>query len=72
MKRLLRKMSGKGDEVVASWDETTTHTDLDKIEAEFTAKMKQGFFAANLDTNELIQEFDPKADILLIPRVQGG
>jgi len=65
-------MSGKGDEVVASWDETTTHTDLDKIEAEFTAKMKQGFFAANLDTNELIQEFDPKADILLIPRVQGG
>jgi hypothetical protein len=36
--------------------------------------MRQGFFAADVTEgrNVLINKFDPKANILLIPRVRGG
>ena len=73
MKRMLRKMSGKGDEVVAEWEtETVLPEKLKEIGDEFKAAMESGYFAANVDTDELIREFDPAANILLIPRMQGG
>lgn len=72
MTHKMSKMSGKGDELVCEWNETTTQERLNEIEREFNTKMKEGFFAANLSTNELIKSFDPSADILLIPRVSGG
>jgi hypothetical protein len=36
--------------------------------------MTQGWFAADISEKRdvLIREFDPNAEILLIPRVQGG
>ena len=68
----LTKMSGKGDELVAEWTETTSPAELEKIEAEFNQKMAEGYFAANLETNEIVDKFDPKVDMLLIPRMQGG
>lgn len=70
--RALRMMSSKGDEVLATYDETTTPDRLKEIEDEFNAKMAKGYFAADLDKETLIREFDPNANIMLIPRVQGG
>lgn len=68
----LRMMSGKGDSVVAEWDETTAGDRLDEIEAEFNKRMKEGYFAADLSSNELIDKFDAGTDMLLIPRMTGG
>ena len=72
--RMMRKMSHKGDEKVAEYCETTSPERIAEIEAEFNRFMEQGWFAANVtDGNAvLIKKFDPGADILLIPRVQGG
>ena len=73
MKRTMRKMSGRGDGVVAEWDtETVSPEALTKIEAEFNARIAEGYFAADLGTNEIIHEFTANADIFLIPRMQGG
>ena len=73
MTHKLRKMSGRGDETVAEWDtETVTEAKLAEIEKEFNARIKEGYFAADINKNELIQSFDPNADILLIPKMQGG
>jgi hypothetical protein len=61
--------------IVAEWDtETVSPHRLADIEKEFNEKMTQGWFAADIleKRNVLIREFDPNADILLIPRVQGG
>ena len=73
MTHKLRKMSGRGDETVAEWDtETVTEAKLAEIEKEFNARIKEGYFAADINKNELIKSFDPNADILLIPKMQGG
>ena len=47
---------------------------LAEIEKEFNEKVAQGWFAADISEKRdvLIREFDPNAEILLIPRVQGG
>ncbi len=70
--RVMRKMSGKGDEQVAEWNETATPEDLEKIEKEFNELTSKGFFAADIEKGELIDKFDPNANILMIPRMQGG
>ena len=72
--RTMRKMSHKGDERVAEYSETTSPERLAEIEAEFNRFMEQGWFAANVTDGKavLIKKFNPAADILLIPRVQGG
>ncbi len=72
MKHVLRKMSPAGDEQVAEWTEATSKEELQKIEAEFTALRKAGYFAADMDKAELIRDFDPEVNIVLIPRVAGG
>jgi len=63
-----------GDKVLAEWDTTTSPERLKEIEAEFNEKMRQGYFAADIKDKRdvLIREFDPDAEILLIPRVVGG
>jgi hypothetical protein len=45
-----------------------------EIETEFRDKMAAGWFAVDINgkRDKLIREFDPNAEILLIPRVQGG
>lgn len=68
----LLKMSARGDETVAEWNETTTPERLTEIETEFNKLQKQGYFAADLNKNELIQKFEPQADILMMPKMQGG
>ena len=71
----LRQMGMKGDEVLAEWDtDTATPARIKEIEEEFNRKMKEGYFAADItnDKNELIQKFDQEADILLMPKMQGG
>ena len=75
MKRSIVKMSGKGDEVVAEWEtETATPERLAEIEKEFNEMVGRGYFAADItdQRNEFVKEFDPNADILMIPRIQGG
>lgn len=72
MKRALRKMSGRGDETVAEWTDTATPAELAKIGAEFNKLTAQGYFAADIDKSELINKFDPNANILMLPHLQGG
>jgi len=79
MKRTMKKMSPKGDETVREWDtEAVTPEQLKYITEEFTKLQKQGFFAADITPTEdgakntIIKDFDPQADILMLPRVMGG
>ena len=68
----MTRMSGKGDQKVCEWDETATVETLKEIEAEFNKLQKEGYFAADLNKNELIDGFKPDTDILMIPRMAGG
>jgi hypothetical protein len=64
-----------GDKTLAEWDtEAVSEQRLAEIEKEFKDKVAQGWFAADISDKKdvLIEDFDPKAEILLIPRVQGG
>ena len=73
--RKLRMICAGGDKTLAEWDtETITTQRLTEIETEFNEKMAQGWFAADISEKRdvLIRQFDPNAEILLIPRVQGG
>ena len=71
----LRMICAGGDKTLAEWDtQTVSPQRLAEIEKEFNEKMAQGWFAADISDKRdvLIREFDPNAEILLIPRVQGG
>ena len=68
----LRMISGHGDDTLATWDETTSQERLAEIEKEFNAKVAEGYFGANVDVETITNRFDPKANMLLIPRIQGG
>lgn len=71
----MMKMSSAGHETVCEWDtETVTPDRLQEIEREFQQRLKEGWFAADVTDKRdvIIHEFYPTADILLIPRVQGG
>ena len=73
--KTLRIMCAGGDKTLAEWDtEKATADRLNEIEKEFNEKIAQGWFAADISEkrNILIDQFDPNADILLLPRVQGG
>jgi hypothetical protein len=73
--RKMRMLCVGGDKTLAEWDtETISPEKLKELEAEFKIRMKQGFFAADVTDgrNVLIRQFDPNAETLLIPRVQGG
>jgi len=73
--RKMRVLCAGGDKTLAEWDAATVDAkQLNEIEAEFNARMRQGFFAADITDgrNVLVTKFDPNADTLLIPRVQGG
>ena len=75
MQRSLRMLCAGGDKTLAEWNTDTVSPErLDAIEREFQQKLEQGYFAADLTDgkNTLVREFDPNADLLLIPRVQGG
>jgi hypothetical protein len=64
-----------GDKTLAEWDtEKTTSKDLAEIKRVFDKKLGDGWFAADIADKRdvLIAEFDPKAEILLIPKVHGG
>ncbi len=68
-------MCASGDKTLAEWDTgTVSPQQLGEIEREFNEKIAQGWFAADISDKRdvLIREFDPNAEILLIPRVQGG
>jgi hypothetical protein len=68
-------LCNQGDKVVAEWDtETVSPERLKEIETEFKEKMAAGWFAVDINEkrNQLMREFHPDAEILLIPRVQGG
>jgi len=71
----LRMICAGGDKLLAEWDtETVSPERLTEIEKEFNEKIAQGWFAADISDKRdvLIHEFNPEAEILLIPRVQGG
>jgi hypothetical protein len=68
-------LCNEGDKEIARWDTDTISPErLTEIETEFEQKMAEGWFAVNIQDkqNQLIRKFDPDAEILLIPRVQGG
>ncbi len=71
----LRMICAGGDKTLAEWDtETVSAWRIAEIEKEFNEKVAQGWFAADISEKRdvLIREFNPDAEILLIPRVQGG
>jgi len=73
--RKMRVLCAGGDKTLAEWDtQTISQEQLDAIEAEFNAKMRQGFLAADVTEgrNVLVKKFNRNAETLLIPRVQGG
>jgi hypothetical protein len=73
--RKLRLLCSEGDKTLAEWDsQTVSPEQLQQIESEFNSRMRQGFFAADVTEgrNVLVKKFDPNAELLLIPRVQGG
>ena len=73
--RKLRMICANGDKTLAEWDtETVSSQRIEEIEKKFNEKVAQGWFAADISEKRdvLIREFDPQAEILLIPRVQGG
>jgi len=73
--RKLRMICVDGDKTLAEWDtETVSPQRLAEIEREFNKKIADGWFAADITDKKdiLIRKFDPDAEILLIPRVQGG
>lgn len=75
MLRTMVKMSGKGDEKVAEYDvETRSPDQLQEIETEFNAMIAKGYSAFNITDkeNEQMRAFDPNADILMVPCIQGG
>ena len=69
--RSMSMMNHKGDEVVAEWDVECSPERMAEVEKEFNQKLKEGFFAADLNTNEVIHEFRD-TDIVLIPKITGG
>ena len=74
-KKAIRILCSGGDQILAEWDtETVGPERLSEIEKEFNEKIAQGWFAADISEkrNVLIGRFDPNAEILMIPRVQGG
>ena len=71
----MRMLCNEGDKVIAEWDtETVSPQRLAEIQTEFEQKTAEGWFAVDIHDkrNRLIREFDRNAEILLIPRVQGG
>ncbi len=73
--RKLRMICAGGNKTLAEWEtETVSQQRLAEIEREFKEKLAQGWFAADISDKRdvLICEFDPNAEILLIPRVVGG
>ena len=73
--RRLRMICADGDRVLAEWNtETITRERLAEIEKEFNNRVAQGWLAADITDKRdvLVREFEPTADTLLIPRVQGG
>ena len=73
--RTIRMLCAGGDKTLAEWNPETIEAEkLEEIQRAFQQKMKEGFFAADVTDgrNVLTKRFDPNADLLLIPRVQGG
>ncbi len=73
--RTLRMICAGGDKTLAEWNtEKTTSKDLSEIKRVFDKKVAAGWIAADITDKRdvLIAEFDPKAEILLIPKVHGG
>jgi hypothetical protein len=73
--RKMRMLCAGGDKTLAEWDtQTITQEQLDRIEAEFNSKMREGFLAADVTDgrNVLVKKFNRNAETVLIPRVQGG
>ena len=73
--RRMRYMGAGGDQTIAEWDTSTvSQQQLAAIEAEFNEKIRQGWFAADINDKKdvFILKFDPNAEILLIPKVRGG
>ena len=73
--RSLCMMCAGGDKTLAEWDtETTSPERLAEIEAEFNEMIAMGWFAADISEHNgtFIHKFNPGAEILLIPKVQGG
>lgn len=73
--RKMRKINHEGDRTLAEYDtETTSPERLAEIEKEFNEYLAHGWFAADITDKRdvIIKRFDPNADILLIPRIQGG
>jgi hypothetical protein len=73
--RKIRMICALGDKTLGEWEtDKLSPEKLRELEAEFNAKMQQGFFAADITDgrNVFVKKFDPNADTLLIPPVQGG
>lgn len=76
-KRSMRILSSQGDTVLHEWDtDTVTKDKLKEIEDDYNKLVKEGKIPADITDkkNEIVtgKEFNPDADILFIPHIQGG
>lgn len=76
-RRSLRVLSCGGDSILAEWDtETLTPENLESIEKEYNRYVMLGMVPADITDkrNEIVtgEAFNPNADTLMIPRMQGG
>lgn len=75
MTKRMRMICAGGDRTIAEWDTETVSPDrLAEIETEFNERVANGWLAADIfdGRNVLMREFDPNAEILLIPKMVGG
>lgn len=76
MTRSIRRLSSGGDTVVRQWDtETVSEETLKEIQRDYEKLVGDGHTPFDVtDKKDELQRggFDPKADTLMIPRMQGG
>lgn len=75
--RQLRRLSSGGDMLIGEWDTSTVSKErLEEIEAEYDRFVLKGWTPADItDKKDVLvpgEKFNPEADTLLIPRIQGG
>ena len=75
--RTLRKMSPAGDTIVADWNtETVSPERLKAIEKEYNKLIALGYTPVDITDkkDEIVtgRAFNPEADTLMLPRLQGG
>ena len=75
LRRMVKTTQLGRSEQVAEWDvRTVGQRQLKSLTSTFNRILESGYFAADVHNRRdvLITEFDPRADIVFMPRISGG